>query len=502
MKTVDRVLVLLDTDRIHEFVFATNKLKEIRGASALLNELNLEKTENLRNSINAESEKIFLGGGSGKIIFDDISHAYVFCRKLEEAYKTHTSGEASITTAVVPYEGSKEGKFWESLYKGEKELRKNKDFKYQSVHLLSDHYFKMCESNGLFPAEVVSKGDNHLISSACSKKREKAGDEKKSFFEDFRKFIEENKESDFLQKKIVENNWHTISPKDLKSLLPKDINSLGAYSNGYIGLIYADGNRMGQKLQNLPNKEEYTAFSDRILASTKSAIFEALAINLKMVDPFPFEILLLGGDDLLVIVPADKAVEVAIDFCNSFRSKSKGVSISAGVVIAHANYPIHQMIDYGEQLLKSAKKKGNEKPDVEENHIDFMVIKNPIHDEVLDIRKNKMSYRSEDGSRLRLFQRPYTTDSLRILIKKICRLKNEGKFPRSRLKQMYKSLFRGKNQAMLDYCLLLSRLDKDTSHWVMMDEFFKCCDLFPWQSTDDGLETPFLDMIELYDYVK
>ncbi|KHE93561.1 MAG: hypothetical protein K8F52_14655 [Candidatus Scalindua rubra] len=106
MKNDDRVLVLLDTDRIHDFVFATNKLKEIRGASAILNELNLEKTESLMDSISTEGEKIFLGGGSGKIIFDDRPHAYDFCRQLEDAYKNQTSGEASITTAVVPYDDS------------------------------------------------------------------------------------------------------------------------------------------------------------------------------------------------------------------------------------------------------------------------------------------------------------------------------------------------------------------------------------------------------------
>ncbi|MDR4497174.1 MAG: hypothetical protein MRK02_04505 [Candidatus Scalindua sp.] len=497
MKNVGKTLVLLDTDRIHDFVFATNKLKEIRGASAILNELNLERTYEL---MKGRGEKIFLGGGSGKLIFGDISHAHDFCRDLEEMYKSSTAGEASITTAIVPYDDSTEAMFMESLYRGEKELRKNKDFKYQPFQLLSDHYFKVCESSGIFPAEIIETGDNKLISAACSKKREIADEGKNSFFEEFVMFVKKS-ENTSLGERIERNNWHTILSNDLKKLLPGEINSLASISDGYIGLIYADGNRMGQRLQNISNIEEYTTFSDRILVSTKSAIFEALAINLNMSDQFPFEILLLGGDDLLVIVPADKAIAVAIDFCDNFRVKSKEVSMSAGVVIAHANYPIHQMIDYGKQLLKSAKKKGSKNQNNVENYIDFMVIKNSVHDTVPDIRENNLEYESEDGYRLRLFQRPYTTDSLGSLIKKISRLKNEGKFPRSRLKQMYKSLFRGKNQAMLDYCLLLSRLDKDTSRKVMMDDFFAWCDLFPWLKRDDGLETPFLDLIELYDYI-
>ncbi|KHE92470.1 MAG: hypothetical protein K8F52_08795 [Candidatus Scalindua rubra] len=366
----------------------------------------------------------------------------------------------------------------------------------------------MCVSNGMLPAQTRLQEDNKtiFISAACKKKREKADEGKNSFFEEFVRFIEgiKREKNPELWKQIEENNWHTLPSNDYKGLFPKEINAIGAYSNEYIGLIYADGNRMGQRLQERKCRDEYTEFSDRILEGTKSAIFEALATNLKLEHQFPFEILLLGGDDLLLIVPADKAIDVAIDFCDTFRSNLTvhDVSISAGVVITHANYPIHQMINYGEQLLKSAKRKGNETPEKEENYIDFMVIKNPIHHEVFNMRENEMTYWSEERERLQLFQRPYTTENLKDIINKIKRLKyeNEGTFPRSRLKQMYQSLFRGKNQAMLDYCLLLSRLDKDT-RWIMKDAFFTCCDLFPWQRTDDGLETPFLDIIELYDFI-
>ncbi len=501
-KNDDRTLVLLDTDRIHDFVFSTNKLKEIRGASTILNELNLVKTkEIMKKHMKDETGKIFLGGGSGKFIFEDMSHAHNFCKEIEDAYRLYSAGEASITTAVVPYD---DNAFVKSLYNGEKELRRNKDFKCKHVQLLSDHYFMMCESNGMLPAEFKIKTPEDkqpAVSYACSKKIENSKDGKNSFFEEFVNYIEKA-ENTSLQEKKVKNNWCTVSKNNLKRLLPEDINSIGDYSNGYVGLIYADGNRMGQKLQKLESKDDYATFSKDILKSTKSAIFEALAKNLKLEHQFPFEILLLGGDDLLLIVPADKAIEITIDFCDKFKSnlKKHNLSISAGVVITHANYPIHQMIDYGEQLLKSAKKKGNEFPNEETNYIDFMVIKNPIQSKVFDMRINEMIYKSEDNRELRLFQRPYTTEQLSEIVEKIRTLKYEGKFPRSRLKQMYQSLFRGKNQAMLDYCMLISRLDKDC-RTVMMEEFFECCDLFPWQSTTDGLETPFLDVIELYDYI-
>jgi len=443
---MEKYLVLLDTDRIHDYVFATNKLKEIRGASAILNKLNLAETQRL---IKGSGKEIFIGGGSGKVIFANKSDAIKFCNNLEEVYRVKTDGEASITTAIVPYDDSTEENFKESIYQGEKELRKRKDSKYLRIQLLNNPYFKTCGSSGILPAEIATR-ENELISSAIYKKCEKAEDEKASFFNDFQKFISEKRDgSDEINKKIRDNNWQLLFSREL---MPKDINSIGKLSDGYIGLIYADGNRIGQRLQKLENKESYTEFSEKILTGTKDAIFESLINNLTMGEYFPFEILLLGGDDLLVLVPANRAIETAIDFCDRFKHKTT-VSISAGVIITHANYPIHQMIDYAEQLLKLAKKKSNEHPDNEENYIDYMVIKGAIPYEVMHIRDNELTYPGEDGFKIRLFQKPYTTNELRRLVNKIHKLKKEGRFPHSRLKQMYESLFRGKNQAILDYCL-------------------------------------------------
>lgn len=551
-----KFLVLLDTDRIKDYVFATNKLREIRGASAILDELNLEATYQMLDkhfgSGNYENtgqiwvhkdktikkdridwEVIFLGGGAGKILFADKKKAQQFCKELERCYQNETDNAASITAAVVPELADEKFEYW--IYRGEKELRKRKDSKVRRLQPLTNPYFKYCESSGLAIAERYHQyATPRFISTANLKKREKERDRGSLFFERFNRFVRTLDNSPKIKQK-----WSRALTKPIRELLPEDLNAIGEFSNGYIGFIYADGNRMGRRLMDLDLEtnpsEKYRSFSETIKSGTESAIFSALAQHLDMQmrqnqSCYPFEILLLGGDDLMVVVPANKAIEIAKDFCDGFlnstsyktRSEEEtGVSISAGVIITHANYPIHQMMDHAEQLLKSAKELSNEfyqanegKParEREINSVDFMVLTGALLQDVKDMRKNEMSYSSDKqilrGKRnLKLYQRPYTTNELGKLIDWIKKFKQSG-FPNNKLKAMYNALYRGKGQATLDYLLITSRLPQSTDaseltpRNVMLD-FGKELDSFPWKSRDGGeLETPFLDLIELYNFVK
>ena len=121
---ITKFLVLLDTDRIKDYVFATNKLREIRGASAILDELNLESTYQVLDYVfgegnydkvdgewkhncktikvnNIDWEVMFLGGGSGKILFAEDERARKFCQTIQEKYREETDNAASITAVCV-----------------------------------------------------------------------------------------------------------------------------------------------------------------------------------------------------------------------------------------------------------------------------------------------------------------------------------------------------------------------------------------------------------------
>ena len=60
------ILTVVETPSIKKYVFSTDKLMEIRGASALLDYLNRHELE----AILKPGEKIYANGGSGQFVFE------------------------------------------------------------------------------------------------------------------------------------------------------------------------------------------------------------------------------------------------------------------------------------------------------------------------------------------------------------------------------------------------------------------------------------------------
>lgn len=91
-----------------------------------------------------------------------------------------------------------------------------------------------------------------------------------------------------------------------------------------------------------------------------------------------FEIIAIGGDDIFIIVPGQKAVNISKKigkkFDELFRNHSEGcytITMSLGVVIAKYNKPVQYLFDLSKQLLKKAKKKSKK---VNTGTLDIMVL--------------------------------------------------------------------------------------------------------------------------------
>ncbi len=295
--------------------------------------------------------------------------------------------------------------------------------------------------------------------------------------------------------------------------MPDDLNEIGYVSTppNYIGFIALDGNRMGDLLVKLQEKEDYKKVSEEIERLVRSRTFDALRrygrprkhykFNDKKVAPF--EIVLIGGDDVLLITAADIAIKIALDIAEGFEINSpeilknaglgqerKKLTMAGGVVLAHAHFPIPALHSLSESLQVSAKRLCGKKG-YKSGAIDFVVVSSSDID--LDVLRRD------------IYCRPYALDKLRKLIEYITKFR-EDDFPTTQLQTMYRALFTNKVNAQLAAISALgylARKKNDMKKYKLLREFFEefgvSLELPPW--VVDKNVSPLADLVELYPFI-
>ena len=300
-----KVLVSFDTDRIKEYVFATGKLKEIRGASAILDELN--RLDMVKKAEEFDAETIFANGGSGMFVVPEASTAALI-HAVEKEYRLRTQ-TCSITSATMelPDDFKNQDPVQCYLQTLAYRLRLQKDENALHQSILTHPFLRTCDSCGDQYASQSSTGaETELLCGSCENKRDKNN----KIQEDIEAIITGKAKED-LKHKL----WHRVLqgyPMEGKGR-PEDFNGLGDMSEpkNYMGLIYADGDGMGKILESLNNLNEVKNFSEVVDNAIYQSVHEAILEYLKPKDTdgyFPFDILMLGGDDLVMVTAAHKVV--------------------------------------------------------------------------------------------------------------------------------------------------------------------------------------------------
>ena len=333
-------------------------------------------------------------------------------------------------------------------------------------------------------------------------------------------------------------------------------------SDGFMAFIYADGNNMGGYIQKIKTPQEYARFSQDIFEATKISVFRALE---KHLSPHqlknltnsesqhrnrrwihPFEIIAIGGDDVLLIVPANKALQISQTIGEEFEkilcTKStyrlesteadKSVnchrysgttatpsqcklSMSIGVLITSYKTPIYYAENLTNQLLKSAKKKAKELKSSEYKYhggtVDFFALKSVtmISSNIQAFREEALIKTGENRPKLKLYGSPYTLHELGGLLKTVEALK-KSEFPRSQLYQIRSLLERGKKTAILNYLYFRTRLKPKQKQLLQQDFEESWCkaktndgNLAPWMYDPENkiYETIWREMVDLYPFI-
>jgi len=357
--------------------------------------------------------------------------------------------------------------------------------------------------------------------------------------------------------------WDLLDLKDSNRLdilginSASDLGELGqtAQPEGFIGLVYADGNNVGALIEKIRTPAAYRQFANRLFYATQSAVFQALATHLQPVRVkdeqekwtlvHPFEIISIGGDDLFLILPADKALSIAHSIANYIEqifsdgvadyaiqtravqryepdayqpSGKPRISLATGVLLAAQNTPIFFLLDLLEDLLKSAKRAAKDRKHngYMSGTIDFMSLKSigMLTSNVGEFRAIALKQEHpETNDCLHLTARPYTTHEVAGLLATVNTLK-QADFPRSQLHQLRTLLPTGRFVSSLSYLYFSSRLRGGHPALLRknLDQAWHTplSDPVPWRRRQawkkqadkkTHWETMLADLIEIYDFV-
>lgn len=346
---------------IQSFIFQTNKLREIVGASEIVEEICSSFFKSQFKKLNIDySENNLLMGAAGNI-------KYVFeskedCRQIVKFFPKAVMEKAdgiTISQAVV-----EEGKHKDDIQELEKRLRvqRNKAISIRdTAGLMVTETARRTGGVGFqyHKDEVIDLGQKQKLEAS------EAANER-------------------LTQVILG------SKKFQAAEFPFDISEMikGEKNQSWIAVIHADGNSLGNKLikmgRTLKGKKARAAFKDfseKLDTATKEAVKTAFK---KIIEPvikdeklkrIPFRPVLLGGDDLTAIVRGDLALDYTQIFLEEFERFtaelfenfdsehkigelifSKGLTACAGIAYIKANYPFH----YGETLAQSLCKKAKD----------------------------------------------------------------------------------------------------------------------------------------------
>ena len=617
----NRVLVSIETVKIKDFIFSTNKLKLIRGASYLLDYMNqvevprilkkygLEyKTHELVNKIyNINDDKEFLekvdeeidktidkrilyiGAGNAKFLVEDKDKAEEICKEIKEVYKT-LAPSAKVVAECYPMKENEE--IWTAIDELAQKTAEKKSEGFPMLNIDLPFAVK-CDLSGTEPAVVSLKNlEKDLKKIEIHRSGESSDDDKQ--VEDTITAIRNVIKKDNM--KISEES--AVKIKYSNKMIKDDVNEIGFYSiikkalnydihlnteiddysvgDSFIGFVYSDGDGLGDFLKNVKKvyktEEEYLKFMrkfsvilDRNTKYVLKEVIKEMYEKGKFVKKKPIlkdgkfvkdekgenieksvigEFLIVGGDDVCAVFPADLAIEISYEFQKQFEEKMKkfteieneknkkknpeNITSSCGVVIAKNKTPMFQLFEQGLKLQKSAKAKRyqenkNREGKVRTGYIDFQVIGNEGNVNIKEYRKkwyNKFDKKDENKGKLHVSRRPYSisgseknkeykdvSESIKKLIDQVKKLKTKN-FPNTKIRYIYdlkKDDTKTDNEKIMESINILSKMS--TEEIQVLNELWGIKDKMnlSFENENEKFKELFdniFDVLEIYDFIQ
>lgn len=325
---------------IQGFIFQTNSLKDIIGASELVEKI---CTTLFTSTYLQRGTPIVNAAGNIKCLYDDLSECQKTVLEFPKAVMLEAPG-ITISQAVVKIPADNlEENFSQAMNLLEKKLKiqRNKPSRSMTVGYMG---VERSRATGL-PATCAENCD--LIDEATTQKR---------------KLSEGGKATITLAEKsfgIKGLSARNIA-LDIKDLTDK---------NDWIAIIHADGNGLGQVVAKFSETSQaLSTFSQKLEQATLQAAHAAFRKLYTFADysqkdvVFPFRPVVLGGDDMTMICKASLALEYTKVYLKEFEEATRqklgahnGLTACAGIAYIKSSYPFHYGYSLAETLCSKAK---------------------------------------------------------------------------------------------------------------------------------------------------
>lgn len=338
---------------IQAFIFSTNKLKEIAGASAIVDGLfTMENCTQFAVQTNWVKQ---CAAGSATILFPSLQTMESFVQSFPMVVE-HNAPGIELVYAWIPYEVT-EANVDPQVERLMHKLSANRNKKRVQLPELNPMIARYNRTGGgVVPRMSGSKAGNGLVDRATQLKQTQGIEVRSSF-----------------HNQLLQGLTHEL---DLKGeCFEKDPRM--------IAVVHIDGNDIGKRVAACKSLQSYQEFSTALTTITKEATRHAIQHFDKTIcdgdlyqNKLPLRPIVLGGDDLTIIIDAKYALSFVNDYVTHFRKLSAEQSYraalhgrmeaSAGVAFVKSKSPFagnyhlsESLCSYAKNVLRERGKRGS-----------------------------------------------------------------------------------------------------------------------------------------------
>lgn len=492
---------------IQEYIYATNDLQEIIGASEIIDSLgrNLKDKKKDDGEIfgmfdelkqNGLVEQILLNAaGNFRAIVNGEENLKKIVYNLPKKIMQNAYG-ITVSQATAPYNGDYEtaSKILEQRLK----TQRNRP----SLPLdMSINFMLLAPKTARAVYKIKNKKDEKILLDISSAQKREA----------HTRWFNKRREKDKEDKKDVQ----FIELKEFSQIL-NDKNKLA--------IIHADGNGLGILVKNLVEvvkKNNDTGaiarFSESLDKATKNAFAKAKEKTKAALGKNSLKIkeLILSGDDMTAVCDADIALEFTKNFIEEFENQTDNkkpdieqkLTMCAGIAYCNEKFPFHYAVALAEELCAAAKKHSKSKyvkdqeKDIAPSCLMFHNIQSSNFQSWDNFIKDELTIKNK-GNNIRCDFGPYYLKkdgeaNIDAFIN-LAKIYSDEKSPKGKLREWIKELGINENLAKMMLDRINDMLENRGKFDKTLDEFYKglsCKNLII--EKDQSQKTPIYDLLQI-----